>query len=526
MFRILVVDDEYYIRDGLCNAIDWQSIDAQIVGQASSGIEALAKVPLVNPDVVITDIRMEDMDGLTLAENLKTLRSEIQLVFLSGYDDFSYAQKAIKLGAAGYILKPGEPNEVLNAVEKAFIQIEANRHKSALKNSEMKNLSVRQGYFLENIINRRILDKDIETTAKELGWRESEAYSLCILVPTDFYDTELAEDAGRLYSDLLLMQDIIMTATKHILFAHVFECSLILVIDSQKNNNTIMSEIENILNTVSDHHGISVFASVGNCVENVSELYTSYSRAKIQLEYIFVLKDKHVITPETTPVSAKYVYPKACETAILEAIKNHSRTDVSIAVNVLVDEFMEKKYSKSQLKAALAELYAVVNRRIMPSDIDLYQIFEQKWLDPYYVLECFNSISEIENWLCSLFIEVINRMKNNKTINAKKVVTQVHEFIHRNYSNADLSLSMIADFVFLNSTYLSRLYKKETGCNYVEYLIEYRMKEAQRLLKDSSLRVGDVSVMVGYPNSQYFCTTFKKYCGCSPIEYREKNEEL
>lgn len=206
MYRIMVVDDEYYIRDGLCNVVDWASIGAQVVGEAASGVEALAKVPLVQPDVVITDIRMEDMDGLEFAEAVRDAYPDTRIIFLSGYDNFAYAQKAVELKAYGYILKPGDPEKVLSIVRDALTEIEGERERvnrlTYLEGRESEGLEARRARLLGRVLSSVYSDGEAleEECAKLEIQTHAMHYCVAVLQPDRFYDLELPEDSRHLYA--------------------------------------------------------------------------------------------------------------------------------------------------------------------------------------------------------------------------------------------------------------------------------------------------------------------------------------
>ena len=539
MYRIMVVDDEYYIRDGLCNVVDWASIGAQVVGEAASGVEALAKVPLVQPAVVITDIRMEDMDGLEFAEAVRDAYPDTRIIFLSGYDNFAYAQKAVELKAYGYILKPGDPEKVLSIVRDALTEIEGERERvnrlTYLEGRESEGLEARRARLLGRVLSSVYSDGEAleEECAKLEIQTHAMHYCVAVLQPDRFYDLELPEDSRHLYA--LLAQN--RSCAERILHSwelHYYEsrpCGLVVLLGTAQPNIhaaycALKEELYQLQARLHAEPGGTYTVGLSDPVEQLAQVGRARQQAEEYLEYKIVLGPGRIITAENLPVPARYIYPKAAEEKILAGIKARDKAVVRAGADAFANELMQRNYGKTQIKAALAELYAVVNRHFNPAEIDLYQIFGKKWMDPHYVVESYNSIEELRNWLRTLLCEVVNILRSHGQVNSKKVVLQVQEFIRANYANAELSLSMIAEHIFLNPTYLSRLYKKETGSNYVEYLTQYRMQEAKRLLSDSTLRINDVSAMVGYSNPQYFCTLFKKCFHVSPMEYREKSASI
>ena len=160
----------------------------------------------------------------------------------------------------------------------------------------------------------------------------------------------------------------------------------------------------------------------------------------------------------------------------------------------------------------------------MDFGIDIYEIYEKGLADPYIALERFDTSGEIKNWMTNIVTGAVNELLKDRSINIKSVIKKAQEYIYKHYSQSDLSLTSISEHLYLNATYLSKLYKKETGETYVDFLTRTRMEEAKRLLRQSNLKISEVGTKVGYPNAQYFCTIFKRILDISPAEYREGNK--
>lgn len=276
MYKLMIVDDEYNIRDGLVNVIPWKNYGVEVVGEASNGVEALDKFKKLLPDIVITDIHMDEMNGLEFAEKARQEKPDVKMIILSGYDQFEYAKKAIEIKVFSYILKPVLPEELVEIVQKLIFEMEEDR------------------------------------------------------------------------------------------------------------------------------------------------------RIKLKLDSL-----------------------------------------------------------EEELKS-----------RLIPADSEFIKSIDEKSDD-------------------RLDIAGENRE------HVKSVIKKAQDYILNNFSKPDISLILIAEYVYLNPAYFSKLYKKATGESYVDYITRLRIKEAKRYLKESNLRIGDVGAKVGYPNTQYFCTLFKRIVGLSPAEYRE-----
>ena len=157
----------------------------------------------------------------------------------------------------------------------------------------------------------------------------------------------------------------------------------------------------------------------------------------------------------------------------------------------------------------------------MDLGVDIYRMYERDLIDPYKVIDRFDTAEEIKNWMTNIVMGCVNEFRSHRVNNVKSVITKAQKYIEANSSSPDISLNTIAEHVYLNPAYFSKLYKKEAGETYMEFLTRLRIEKAKNLLKDTNIRTADVGTAVGYPNSQYFTTLFKKVIGITPLEYRE-----
>ena len=219
--------------------------------------------------------------------------------------------------------------------------------------------------------------------------------------------------------------------------------------------------------------------------------------------------------------SDQFIYPNEKGSIIFNLLAEGNDTEISNAISDFFHEISNRNCMKEHLRIAVMELFAGVARKFMDLGLNIHSYYERDLMDPYKVIERFDTIDAIQNWMTNIVLYCMGELRDKRQSSVKSVVSRVQDYISANYMNPDISLNSIADHVFLNAAYLSKLYKKETGENYLEFLTRLRIEKAKQMLRTTNTRSSDIGSAVGYPNPQYFATLFKKTVGLTPVEYRE-----
>lgn len=540
MYKLMIVDDEFHIRDGIANAIDWASMNVTISGTASSSRAALSLIPDQHPDIVITDIYMAGMDGLELAEHLRHLYPDIKIIIISGYDDFQYAKRAIELKVFSYVLKPIQPRELMDNVQSLIREIELDRQlKQTLASLESELSSSRDilgDKLLSDLLDGRIADPAVlDQRVQFLGISFSASQWFVILFNVDGY-RELVESRtpAELHMGLLGVREVVRQN-----LGVGFEPYLLLrdngnviavvgcegVGRSLKDNARLNGQISRIMENVNAMLGFTVTVTIGGVQESLARVCKSYDEALLALDYKMVAGRECIIhIDDVVTINGDcYSYPADIETQILESLRNIDEDRLRASLKAFFAELEAQNYVRNRIRTAVMELYAVVARKLMELGTDLNKVATPKVADPYRAFDRYDTLGELANWMSNLVGASLASLRQNRENNLKSVIRRAQEYISRNYGNPDISLNSIADHVYVNPSYFSKLYRKETGEHYVDYLTRTRMEEAKRLLRHSNLKTADIGNSVGYPNPQYFSTLFKKHTGFSPVEYRESH---
>lgn len=534
MYRLLVVDDEYNIREGLANAIPWRDIDVEVIGAAVDGEDAYDKVALLSPDIVITDVNMDNLNGLELTSLIRQNYPFVKIIILSGYDDFEFVSKALELKVSAYIIKPIQSEELTGAVHKVILEIESDKKlKEKICSMEQeidRNKSLLVDKLLHDILNGAIgssAELDLRKGFLDISFRKK--YYACVIITiTDQLDivreVGMKKLQGLVFSMRSVLYDVMNEYELWPLVGGSGSLTIIVGIDSEDNNDFRMvfeQRLEQLVTDIQKHLGIHISITIGGIYGNILDVSKAFIEASRASEYNAASANASIIFIDDVPAShgGRYFFP-ADRVNLLLASFNDATDDKTNAIISDLFDIMEKQ-PKSQTRINIMGLYGMVSRKAMELGVDIYQLFTHDSLDPYAALERFRTRDQIEKWFNNIVIRIKSEIKNQHVSTAKSVIVKATEFLKDNYANPYLSLADISSHVFFNASYFSRLYKKETGESYVETLTMLRLEKAKKLLKETNIKIADISNNTGYPSSRYFCSLFKKHTGFTPLEYRK-----
>lgn len=538
LYKLLIVDDEYNIRQGLINTIPWFDVGVEVVGEATNGLDALEKVKLLKPDIVITDINMSKMNGLEFSAELKKISPDTKVIIISGYDEFEYAKRAIELDVFSYILKPIEEDELLKAIRKFINVIEEDKRVvdklQFLENEFKTNLSIMKDRFVNDIIEGVFSDENevlhyMETAEIKL---ENPCYGSAVFNMDGYY--EFLKENGYRKTQLIMLgiREIILEIFKnyYIVMVTIHNTGNVITIisglsDNDKNAAQLLNErVEKAKKQIKVSLGVTASVGIGSFYERIVEIRKSYSEAQMALSYKAVLgTDCFIYIGDIIPISGnRYIYPSDKERQLIIGIDNADEKKVCEAVDSFLADLKMQKLSMNQLSASITGLLQILIRRFMDYNIDLHKLYADRLIDAYEAIKRFDTIEEINNWLTNIVLGAVQALNDSRKSNLSQVVKKAKEYIVSNFPNPDISVSQIADYLYLNPNYFSNLFKKESGESCMDFLTKTRIEEAKRLISNTNMKTSDIGCMVGYINPQYFCTLFKKVVGKTPAEFRNR----
>ncbi|PQP83370.1 hypothetical protein C0Q44_01215 [Paenibacillus sp. PCH8] len=520
MINVLIVDDEPFIREGLRLLIDWNSYGFQICGQASNGLQAMECIRAQQPDLVISDIKMPDMNGMQLAQTLyEQYNGEIQMILLSGFYEFEYAKQAIKYQVNDYILKPivkTELIQVLEAFKASFlVRTEEKRH-------QQKKDQIIMTQHMQSIL-LGVADREIVASVQP---HYQDASTLrCILIEAETGqepDTEWYSRVAKRVSEPAMGQVLKpFTGEKNAVLLIVTDLLL------KRNGRSMEQYISQLHVELSQGLEGAITFYVGKEVHRLEELHESYQSCgnikslrfftACRPVYYFEHMDTTLFTNRPGQ-QEKQLFDgliKAIEKQQTDELRSHAET----IFQFFLDERIEPGIVRIHLHYLAYTLLDLVNSDTGNMDDGLMQ---STFLQMNYVM--LSMEENIEN-LCAFSHMCAEKLKQQQKWNAMGVLAKIETYVHEHYKE-NISLKLLGEQFYMNSAYLGQIFKKHYAMNFSDYLNQLRIEEATRLLRRTDHRVYEIAAMVGYRDSDYFINRFEKIMGATPAQYRKRNHAM
>ncbi|MGE6719729.1 response regulator [Peribacillus frigoritolerans] len=498
MYNVFLVDDEPFIIEGMRALVPWEDYGLKVVGEASNGSEAIKKLETCHVDILLTDIMMPIMDGLELISTLKDRHPNTKYIVLSGYEEFEYVKKGMKLGIENYLLKPVNEQELISTLENSIEKLE-------------KSTNNEEAYTIlrDNTI-WRCLNQDID--AKE--WRERvELYSLefvgqnLAVVLMQITDGEHENSSFfRKRVEELFQSVCIINPDGELILLVSFNCE-----------DGLKKKLDELNMLFAGYISGKYHINVGSFVCSTSELYKSYQRAKELSSYRLVLKESGLITDELTKQ-----YTQACLSTSneLDDLKRYivgsEQEKAFLWIKGAFDEINKstKKVAPTIIRGFAIEIVTSIQKDVSSHANDQTVGIVKRILEAY-------SIGILVDILID-FIEGIFRTLEQKSEHRSPIIQSVVQYIQEHFYE-ELSLKTLSYKFHINSIYLGQLFQKETGLVFSEYINHLRLEKAKQLLRGTHLKAGIIGKQVGYSDSAYFYKQFKKAVGITPSAWRTMN---
>ena len=530
MLKVFLVEDEFVMREGIKNNIDWNSHGYEFCGEASDGELAFPMIQKLTPDIVITDIKMPFMDGLELSRLIKKELPFTEIIILSGYEEFEYAKEAIKIGVSQYLTKPINGEELLREVDLLAEKISEKR-----KEREIREKYVRE--MEENFLGeRKNLFQYLVTGSKSMSELLEISDKLNIDLSAIWYRVALVKiqsmnHARDEYSNSLVQIEQKLKAIDADRGLLVFDRNLegqalIFKADSREELDKIQNDyLGKMRDLLGDYTQIRYFVGIGMPVNRLSELPSSFEQASHAFAHRYLVKESCIWNYEEMEQNIYHdeefnisnVNPKQLDRSKLrEFLKFGDREEVIY----FVEEYF-KDLGPNAMKSNMFRQYIILDAYFCVVDfLDSLQLQKDE-LEP---LDITSGILQSEETAIKYVIRIIEKALELREKTASNryggIVDEVKKYIDKNYADEDLSLNVLASHVNFSPNHLSMVFSQQTGKTFIKYLTDFRMSKAKELLRCTGKRSSEISLEVGYKDPHYFSYLFKKTQGMTPTQYR------
>lgn len=549
MYKLLVVDDEPTVRNGLRNYMNWEKYGIEFSGEADDGDTALEAVERLMPDIVLTDVRMPTMDGITLSKEIRRRYPRIKIVFVSGHDDSEYMKSAMKVSAVDYIFKPVNLQELCSVIERVVAELKTEHTERKMTLDMQKKLRESMPLLREKFLMSLISDKvsqpeRIHERVSFLDLQLPPAASFWVIVISldnlaDIRETRSEQDWQLL---CYAVQNVCQELADHYLNGFIFEyrgefvgilyedTSEASVGEDCHNAHAIGNSEEQLFLLASDIRDnlklllkIGATIGIGERVSDLTGLTQSYAQATEAVARKWYLGKNQIITMDSLEPSDenyyKFDYAKSSE--FVSILKGADTTQLLEILGELFTKLsLNRRDGLKYCRNVAMQIMLLAKQLLLELNVQVNELEEEEALhvDRLFKME---TVDELRHFLETILVSVCHKISEKRSGRANNLVGRVHAIIERRYSDNALTVSEIGKEVYLTDTYVSLLFKQETGKTVNEYLTNYRIERAKEMLKDPSQKLYDICFAVGYADPSYFSKLFKKITGFTPSSYRD-----
>jgi two-component system response regulator YesN len=540
-YKLLIVDDEVEVRKGIINKVQWEELGYEIVAEGENGKEALELFEKTIPDVVLTDIKMPFMNGLELAAIIKEKYPTTRIIVMTGFDEFEYAHKAIKLNVSEYLLRPisaQELTDILTKVKKQMDEEIAEKENiEALREHYRKSIPILREKFLASLVTSAMDREEIEEKSKSYGLKLQGTNFMVSIVSIDKNSSKKSsEDSMELVNKNTEGEGLLKFAVLNIVEETIAKYNLgtaflngenvvIITVSNEANRDIVSSNTINVLEEINRNVEKFLKAKVtiglGNVSEDISIVRYSYENALAALDYrIFMGKTKIIWIEDIEPTSAnKIVFDESKERALSSSIKVGTVEETEAMIDKFFEEITNSKASFKDYQIYIMEMLTTTLKAARDSSVDIDEIFGHNH-NLFIELHALRNIQEAQGWFKSISKKIMNYIVQGRQDSYKFVVEEAKDYVRKSYSDSNITINGVCSYLHISPTYFSFIFKKETKTTFINYLTNYRMEAAKELLRTTSLKTFEIADKVGYSEPNYFSYSFKKKFGVSPSEYR------
>ncbi len=533
MIKVMIVDDEPLQRQYIRMILEEFSNSYKIVAEADNGEEAVEMASQFRPDIVFLDIRMPGLDGIEVARRLRVSQPEARIVIVSAYGEFHYAQQAVSLGMAEYLLKPVDSDEIISLAERLSDEITEEREKEKeledVKAALADSLPLIKVGFVMDLINGYLSDdSEMNSRAEFLGIHSPLRLVMNIWVDNltthNNFRSELERQiVQRQVSELIAKS---LQAWPQNLFISLGNGQFTVILAASDDiEDTYLKTMgmrlgEQVCKTVRDESSSTVTVGVGRPGHGPHGIARSHREAVVASEYRVLYGGDQPIHADDVEASSEYanVLKQGYEKNLVMAVCMGDWDRTIRSFLSLWSEYISDDENISRIRIKISDICTVVIRSAVDSGID-FEGLEDSRMQLERQLAKETSLETMKEKVVNWLNELVGRIRTSREFRNVNLIDKAVRYMEENY-HQEIGLDDVAKQVYLSTCYFSRLFKQVKGWSFTEYLTHVRMEEARKLLANTDYSVAEIAMRVGYRDARYFSQVFKKHSGKTPGSYR------
>jgi two-component system response regulator YesN len=500
--RIIIVEDEPKTKEGLINIIK-KFTEYEICGIASNGVEGSKLIKELKPDLIISDIQMPEMDGLSMLRGLEQDGIPYYALILTGYSSFEYVRTALHLGVVDYVLKPVDVESFISVLHETEAKIV--RERSEKTNSSQLIWSL--------MTCEPQMKKQLTQQLSKLLMVNDKMENTLFLVKPDSLDQETVGEMIHCIKDKI---NSICSMNFHVIHLSFSDGILVLVLDTEKNK---------LLNKMFSTHILPCLNEIGSChcsytsMIGLTNLENSIAELKELLSYAFVYGNEVILDKQMVEVLKfnQINYPVDLENRIRKEIINGDYEKALKTSNRFKELIIESQGRPELIREYTARFSSSIYNmakeyNTQPEPLLIFHYFINNIIESKSKADLISNYEKIVNTILSV---------NDEEMDVENLtVLKVINYIRDNY-NKNITLSEAASLVGVTPEYLSKLFNQKINVNFVVFLRNFRISIAKRMILSGKYRIQEVADHVGFKDPKYFNKVFKSVCGISPSEYKK-----
>ena len=521
-YKVILVDDEAEVIDMIEKKIHWNDLGFEVAGSATNGVKALELVEKLQPDVVLTDIKMPYMDGLELSRRLNREYPNIYIMLCTGFDEFEYAKEAVHLEIKEYMLKPVNATELSESLTNLKHTLDREREEKLnvkkLNDYFQEVLPKLQSNFFISLIEGRVEKRDYERFLQAYQVDMKGPLFGCVIFHTS--ENHVPEGMNPLLLSMSVEREIkqrLMDQWNCQEFIYMGNTLLILELDAEDEITQITDACDRFCRWAYRIMGAVVTA----VCDSLYEISLSYERAREAVSYRVLYGTKRAINiGEIVP--KEQIKPVQSEESRMQMLLRAIRIGDSAEIERAAHEEMEKLHKNtetmSQYNLATMEIVSGFFKFCTDNSLDFNKISGN--MQNIYEKVSQMDESSLTAWIVQMSETISEKLKCARNSSARRLIVEAQNIVKERYMEADISLDEVCAVLGVSNSYFSSVFKKEAGKSFISYLTDYRMDIAAEMILNTDEKSYTIAEKVGYLDANYFSYVFKKKFGVSPSKYR------